>query len=159
MIAGLSGFLRQVLLDSSKQQVPLFEEMEFVQKYLDIQKMRFAERLRLSVVVPEELLPAQVPRLILQPLVENAFKHGIAKRAQGGAIRIVAFRSSDTLTLSVYNDGPRLSADTGIAVEGIGISNLRTRLKGLYGNAFELSLHNQEPGGVEISVSLPFRPA
>lgn len=88
-------------------------------------------------------------------MVENAFKHGISKRAQGGAIRISACRGSDTLTLSVYNDGPRLSA----ATDGIGMSNLRTRLKSLYGEAFELSLHNQEPGGVEVSVSMPFRAA
>jgi two-component system, LytTR family, sensor kinase len=155
MIAGLSGLLRQALEDSSKQQVPLAEEMEFVQKYLDIQKVRFAERLQLSVLVPEELFPAQVPRLILQPIVENAFKHGISKRAQGGAIRIAASRNSGVLTLSVYNDGPKLSA----APDGIGMSNLRTRLKTLYGAAFELSLHNQEPGGVEVSVSMPFRAA
>jgi LytS/YehU family sensor histidine kinase len=157
MIAGLSGFLRQVLQDSNKQQVPLAEEMEFVRKYLDIQKVRFAERLQLSVVVPQELFRAQVPRLILQPMVENAFKHGISKRAQGGAIRIAAFRSSDTLTLSVYNDGPKLFTDAGIVTEGIGMSNLRTRLKGLYGDAFQLSLHNQEPGGVEVAISMPFR--
>jgi two-component system LytT family sensor kinase len=155
MIAGLSGLLRQALEDSNKQQVPLAEEMEFVQKYLDIQKVRFAERLQLSVLVPEELFPAQVPRLILQPMVENAFKHGISKRAQGGVIRIAASRCSDMLTLSVYNDGPKLSA----ATDGIGMSNLRTRLKTLYGEAFELSLHNQEPGGVEVSVSMPFRAA
>jgi len=159
MIVGLSEFLREVVRDSSKQQVPLAEEMQFVQKYLDIQKMRFAERLQVSIVVPKELFPAQVPRLILQPMVENAFKHGIAKRVQGGGIRIAAFHSRDTLTLSVYNDGPKLPPDSRPATEGVGLSNLRTRLKNLYGDAFELSLRNQEPGGVEVSVSMPFRPA
>ena len=74
--------------------------MEFAQKYLEIQKVRFAERLQLSVDVPRELYPAQVPSLILQPMVENAVKHGIAKRAQGGAIRIAASRSDGVLTLS-----------------------------------------------------------
>ncbi|MBV9036221.1 MAG: histidine kinase [Acidobacteriaceae bacterium] len=159
MIVGLSEFLREVVRDSSKQQVPLAEEMQFVQKYLDIQKMRFAERLQVSIVIPKELFPAQVPRLILQPMVENAFKHGIAKRVQGGGIRIAAFHSRDTLTLSVYNDGPKLPPDSRSATEGVGLSNLRTRLKNLYGDAFELSLRNQEPGGVEVSVSMPFRPA
>ena len=159
MIVGLSEFLREVMRDSNKQQVPLAEEMEFVQKYLDIQKVRFAGRLQVSIVVPEELFPAQVPRLILQPMVENAFKHGIAKRAQGGGLRIAAFRSRDTLTLSVYNDGPKLPPDSRHTTEGVGISNLRTRLKNLYGDAFELSMHNQEPCGVEVSVSMPFRPA
>lgn len=156
MIAGLSDFLRRVVNDSDRQQVPLEEELEFAQKYLDIQKVRFAERLQTSMDVPNELLPAQVPSLILQPMVENAVKHGIAKRVQGGAIRIAASRSNGRLTIRVYNDGPGLPAGWETANSGIGISNVRTRLQSLYGNAFELSMKNQEPGGVEVSVSVPF---
>src|SRR5215469_351930 len=110
MIAGLSDFLRRVVADSDRQQVPLAEELEFTQKYLDIQKARFAERLQFSVDVPFDRLSAQVPSLILHPMVENAVKHGIAKRVQGGAIRIAASRSNRTLTLCVYNDGPSLPA-------------------------------------------------
>jgi two-component system, LytTR family, sensor kinase len=155
-IAGLSDFLRRVLEDSTRQQVPLSEEMEFAQRYLDIQKVRFVERLQLSVDVPQELLLAQVPPLILQPIVENAIKHGIAKRAQGGAIRIAASRSNGRLTLSVYNDGPGLPANGEKARDGIGISNMRTRLQSLYGDEFELSMQNRDPDGVEVSVSLPF---
>jgi two-component system LytT family sensor kinase len=157
MIAGLSDFLRRVIEDSGKQQVPLGEEMEFLQKYLDIQKVRFAERLQLRVDVPKELFTAQVPSLILQPMVENAIKHGIAKRAHGGLIRIAAVRSNGMLTLSVYNDGPRLPADWDENNSGIGISNARTRLQSLYGEACNLSLRNHDPGGVEISVSVPFK--
>ncbi len=157
MIAELSDFLRQVLEDSHRQQVPLGEEMEFLQKYLDIQQVRFAERLQLTVDVPKELYLAQVPCLILQPMVENAVKHGIAKRAQGGAIRITAFQSNGMLTLSVYNDGPNLPADWDKTHSGIGISNARTRLQSLYGDAFEFSMRNQGPGGVEVSVTVPFR--
>jgi two-component system, LytTR family, sensor kinase len=108
-----------------------------------------------SVDVPGELLRAQVPPLILQPIVENAIKHGIAKRVQGGAIRIVASRSNGMLTLSVYNDGPGFPA-SGEARDGIGISNMRTRLQSLYGDAFELSMQKRGPDGVEVSVSLPF---
>jgi two-component system LytT family sensor kinase len=156
MIAGLSDFLRRVLQDSTQQQVPLAEEMEFAQKYLDIQKVRFAERLQLSVDVPRELYPAQVPSLILQPMVENAVKHGIAKRAQGGAIRIAASRCDGVLTLRVCNDGPSLPVDWEMTHSGIGISNVRTRLQSLYGDAFTLSMRNQDAGGVEVSVSLPF---
>ena len=156
MIAGLSDFLRRVVEDSNRQQVPLGEEMEFLQKYLDIQKVRFAERLDLNVDVPEELFSARVPSLILQPMVENAVKHGIAKRVRGGSIRISAFRSNGRLTLSVYNDGPKLPPDWEKTHSGIGISNVRTRLQGLYGNGFQLNMRNQEPGGVEVSVSLPF---
>lgn len=156
MIAGLSDFLRRVVEDSDRQQVSLEEELEFVQKYLDIQKVRFAERLQFSMDVPRELLTAQVPSLILQPMVENAVKHGIAKRVQGGAIRIAASRVNGTITLSVYNDGPSLPAGWQTIHSGIGISNVRTRLQTLYGDSFELNMVNQEPGGVAVSVSLPF---
>ena len=157
MIAGLSDFLRKVLEESSRQQVPLSEEMEFTQTYLDIQKVRFADRLQLRVDVPAELYAAQVPSLILQPMVENAVKHGIAQRAQGGLIRIAASRDNGTLTLSVSNDGPSLPFDgapDGAGI-GIGIANVRTRLQGLYGEGFTLSLRNQAAGGVEATVSLP----
>lgn len=156
MIAGLSDFLRRVVENSDRQQVPLSEELEFAQKYLDIQKMRFAERLQVSVDVPSELFPAQVPRLILQPVVENAVKHGIAQRVQGGAIRIAAVRANGTLTLSVYNDGPSLPADWQKTASGVGISNVRTRLQNLYGEKFQLTVQNQNPGGVEVSLSVPF---
>jgi two-component system, LytTR family, sensor kinase len=156
MIAGLSDFLRRMLEDSNRQQVPLQEEMEFALKYLDIQKVRFADRLQLSVDVPGELYPAKVPSLILQPMVENAIKHGIAKRVQGGAIRITASRCDGVLTLSVCNDGPSLPPDWEPARSGIGISNVRTRLQSLYGNDCELSMRNRSAGGVEVSVSLPF---
>src|ERR1700760_2229055 len=147
MIAELSDFMRRVLEDSTRQEVPLGEEMEFAQKYLQIQKARFVERLQLSVDVPSELLLAQVPALILQPIVENAVKHGIAKRAQGGKIHIAAVRSNGALMLSVYNDGPGLPANWEAALPGIGISNMRTRLRSLYGEAFALRLQNAAPSG------------
>jgi len=156
MIAGLSDFLRHTLDGSALQQVPLEEEMEFTQKYLNIQKVRFAARLQISVDVPAELNRAQVPTLILQPMVENAIKHGIAKRAQGGAIHIAAFRADGMLILTVFNEGPRLSSDSESTRSGIGIINVQTRLQALYGDAFKFSMRNGELGGVEASVSLPF---
>jgi two-component sensor histidine kinase len=156
MIAGLSDFLRRAVEDSNRQQVTLGEEIEFLQKYMDIQKVRFAERLELSMDVPEELFSAQVPTLILQPMVENAVKHGIAKRAQGGAIRISALRSNGRLTIFVYNDGPKLRENWDKSSPGIGLSNVRTRLQGLYGDEFDLNMRNQEPSGVEVSFSVPF---
>jgi two-component system LytT family sensor kinase len=156
MIARLSDFLRRTLEESKAQQVPLGEEMEFLEKYLDIQKARFAERLQVSVDVPKELAGAQVPSLLLQPIVENAVKHGIAKRAQGGSIRIAAARANGALTLSVYNDGPALPADWERTQPGIGLANMRTRLQTLYGSGFELNMRNQTPSGVEVSISVPF---
>jgi len=157
MIAGLSDLMRRVVNDSHRQQVPLGEEMEFLQKYLDIQKARFAERLELRVDVPGELSKARVPSLILQPIVENAVKHGIAKRAQGGAIEIRAARTNGLLTLNVYNDGPPLAAGWEKNNGGIGLSNVRTRLASLFGDAFELKMGNEGGRGVKVSVSVPFR--
>jgi two-component system, LytTR family, sensor kinase len=156
MIAELSDFLRRVLEDSAGQRVPLKEELEFTRRYLNIQKVRFAERLQFTVDVPEELYEVHVPSLILQPMVENAVKHGISKRLHGGTIRIVASRRDGILTLSVYNDGPRLS-DGSETQSGIGMSNVRTRLQGLYGEEFEMSMENEAPEGVRVSVSVPLK--
>ncbi len=156
MIAGLSNFLRRVMQDSGKHEVTLGEEMEFLREYLDIQKVRFAEKLEVSMDVPEELFPAQVPSLLLQPIVENAVKHGIGKRAQGGEIRICAHRLNGTLHIGVYNDGPGLPPDWAEASQGIGISNLRTRLQSLYGNEFQFEMRNHQPSGVEAVIALPY---
>ncbi|MGC2398663.1 MAG: histidine kinase [Acidobacteriaceae bacterium] len=155
MIAGLSDFLRHTLEGSSRQQVPLVEELQFAEKYLNIQKIRFEDRLQLDVEVPPELYQAQVPSLILQPIVENAVKHGIAKREQGGTIRIAASRDQDKLTLTVSNDGPRL-LPAELSGSGIGHAHVQTRLTSLYGDAFEFTMRNGKVDGVEVSVSLPY---
>jgi two-component system LytT family sensor kinase len=156
MIAELSDLIRRMLDDSRRQLVALQEEMEFARKYLDIQKVRFTDRLQVCVDVPGELDLAQVPSLILQPMVENAIKHGIAKRAQGGTILIAASQHNGMLTISVGNDGPSLPANWDASRLGIGISNVRTRLQTLYGDAGDIRLRNRNAGGVEVSVSLPF---
>jgi two-component system, LytTR family, sensor kinase len=156
MISGLSDFLRKVVDVSDRQVVPLREEMQFLQKYLDIQKVRFADRLKLSVDVPEELLGAAVPSLILQPIVENAIKHGISRECRGGWIRVAAFRSNGFLSFRVYNDGANLAQDRESAQSGVGLANLRSRLRMLYGDEFEFSLRNQA-AGVEVLMSVPFR--
>jgi two-component sensor histidine kinase len=154
-IAVLSDFLRRTIEDVARQNVPLRDELEFAQQYLDIQKVRFGDRLQLRFDVPRELQPAQVPSLILQPLVENAVKHGIAKHLPGGEVAISASQRNGKLTLTVWNDGPGLAADWRIERSGIGLANVRTRLQSLYGAAFELDLRNGL-GGVEAVVSLPF---
>ena len=157
MIVGLSAFLRRAAENSNRPQVALAEEVEYLQRYLDIQKVRFADRLQVCVEIPAEHLQVLVPNLILQPLVENAIKHGIAKRAEGGIIRITGSRAKDRLNLGVYNDGPCLPADWAALPTGIGLSNLRTRLQVLYGKDFELNVRNQSTGGVEVTVSLPLQ--
>jgi hypothetical protein len=157
MIAALSDFLRRTLEDSNRQEVPLEEEMAFVMRYLDIQKARFGDRLQLRIDVPAELYAISVPNLILQPLVENAVKHGISKRARGGSIEIDASRAEGKVTLRVGNDGPSLTAGAGSSGAGIGLANVRARLESLYGDGFELRMQNREGGGVEVSVSVPLR--
>ena len=157
MIVGLSEFLRRFSQDSHRSQVALQEEVEYLQRYLDIQKVRFGERLQVSVDIPAELLRAQVPNLLLQPLVENAIKHGIAKRVAGGTVRVAGACHNGNLCLSVYNDGPSLPADWQATQTGVGIGNLRTRLQILHGNESELRLRPANPGGVEVVVTLPFR--
>jgi len=155
VIAGLSDYLRHTLEIATRQHVPLEEELKFTEQYLDIQKVRFAERLQVSVTVPADLLHASVPSLILQPIVENAVKHGIAGRVQGGTIRISASRDQEILTLRVCNDGPGIRVnDTGEC--GVGSANVRSRLKSLYGDAFAFTMCNAQTGGVEVSISLPY---
>lgn len=156
MIVGLSEFLRRTSEDSHRTQVALAEEVEYVQRYLELQKMRFAERLQVSVDIPAELLRAQVPNLLLQPLVENAIKHGIAKRVAGGTVRVSGVRSNGTLYLSVYNDGASSLPDWPASPTGVGIGNLRTRLQILYGEQSGLELRSAATGGVEVVVTLPF---
>jgi two-component sensor histidine kinase len=158
MIVGLSEFLRRSSQDSHRSQVALREEVEYLQRYLDIQKVRFGERLQVSVDIPAELLSAQVPNLLLQPLVENAIKHGIAKRVAGGTVRVAGACSNGSLCLTVYNDGPSVPPDWETQT-GVGLGNLRTRLQILHGNESGLELRRAHSGGVEVVVTLPFRAA
>jgi len=159
MIVGLSEFLRRASEDCHRSQVTLAEEVEYLQRYLDIQKARFGERLQVTVDIPAELLRAQVPNLLLQPLVENAIKHGIAKRVVGGTVRVAGARHDGNLCLSVYNDGPTLLRDWQATPTGVGIGNLRTRLQILHGNQSGLQLRPAADDGVEVLVTLPFMEA
>lgn len=153
MIAGLGDLFRRVTDRSERQYVTLDDEADFLRKYLDIQQMRFAERLRIQIDTPAALMKAQVPDFILQPLVENAIKHGIAKRAKGGALGVTASRNGDTLTLGVMNDGQLLPEQI---LEGVGLSNTRQRLQALYGDASSLTLQNTA-SGVLATITLPYR--
>jgi LytS/YehU family sensor histidine kinase len=156
MIVGLSEFLRRASEDSHRPEVTLAEEVEYLERYLDIQKLRFGERLRISMDIPAHVMNAQVPNLLLQPLVENAIRHGIAQRIAGGTVRVAAARENDKLLLTIHNDGPTLPADWQPAQTGVGIGNLRTRLQILHGGKSGLRLAPAKTGGVEVIVSLPF---
>jgi two-component system, LytTR family, sensor kinase len=159
MIVGLSEFLRRASEDSHRAQVTLAEEVEYLQRYVDIQKVRFGERLRVSVDIPADLQNAQVPSLLLQPLVENAIKHGVAKHVKGGAIRVSGARRDNGLCLSVYNDGSDSPEQWQTQGSGVGLANLRTRLQILHGDAAELQMKRAGADGVEVVVTLPLREA
>ena len=158
MIVGLSEFLRRAAEDSHRSQVALAEEVEYLQRFVDIQKVRFGERLRVSVDIPADLLDAQVPDLLLQPLVENAIKHGVAKRVAGGNVRVTGARKDGSVFLSVYNDGPSFPEDWQTN-GGVGLANLRTRLKILHGEDADLQMRRSGADGVEVVVTVPVKEA
>jgi two-component system, LytTR family, sensor kinase len=159
MIVGLSEFLRRATDDSHRAEVTLGEEVEYLQRYLDIQKVRFGDRLQVTLNIPPDLLSARVPNLLLQPLVENAIKHGIAERVSGGVVRVSAESRDGRLSLVVYNDGVGTPRDWQASRTGVGISNLRTRLQILHGDASELLLRHADSGGAEVVVTVPFHQA
>jgi len=159
MIVGLSELLRRASEDSHRAQVTLQEEVEYLQRYIDIQKIRFGDRLRVSIDIPDELLAMQVPSLLLQPLVENAIKHGVSKRRSGGEVRVAGMSRDGALRLTVYNDGPWEQEDMALAPRRVGLGNLRTRLKILHGDRSNLLLQPAEEGGVEVIVTLPLQEA
>ncbi len=159
MIAGLSDLLRRALDNADEQEVPLREELKFIELYLDIQKARFADRLTVRMDVAPDALDALVPNLILQPLVENAIRHGVSLNDSAGVIVINAYCDGDRrLRLSVCDDGPGLQSGWRMEQsEGIGLTNTCERLKHLYGTEHRFELRNGETGGMTVSIAIPFR--
>lgn len=153
MIAQLRDLLRRVLNDSGRQLVPLSQEVELLESYVGIQTMRFGDRLKVTVNVPAALYSAQVPPLILQPLVENAIVHGIGKRVEGGTVSITAGEHEGMLSMWVTNDGPPVIGGDA----GVGISNTRGRLATLYGHDYTFALRNRADARVEALIKVPYR--
>jgi len=154
-VAGLSDLLRYVLEDTRELEVPLRQELDFVERYLAIEQLRFRDRLEVRIDADQDTLDAQVPNLILQPLVENAIRHGIAKRTAATLVAVTAHRSDDTLVLDVMDDGPGLSSADRMG-NGVGISNTRARLAQLYGQQQQLELRNAPSQGTIATMTLPF---
>ena len=160
MLAGLGSLLRHVLQDIDRQEVPLSEELEFIQRYLDIEGLRFEDRLRVHIDVEPGLFDTLVPNLILQPLVENAIQHGIARRSTSGHVRITATQDYDRIVLSVRDDGPGLGEDAASGGRaGVGLENTRARLHRLYGAEGQLKVEDADGGGVIAVVSFPLNRA
>lgn len=159
MIEMLSDVLREVLQADDGPETTLGAEVAFIERYLAIEQVRFSDRLRPRFDIEEGLRGAAVPTFVLQPLVENALRHGIAAQTQAGVLRIAARRDGGDLVLTVEDDGPGLSAGTktGGGV-GVGLANTRARLATLYGDRGALTLRAATPrGGVIAEVRLPYR--
>src|SRR5205085_6524257 len=156
MIARLGDFLRLTLDHSEQQLVTLREETEFVRCYLEIEQVRFGDRLTVEFNIDPATLSAAVPHLILQPIVENAIQHAIAPRAAPGRIEIAATRQNHSLLLEVKDNGPGITAVHGTADNHVGLSNVRARLEGLYGNDFSLDMTNGAVQGLIVTLQLPF---
>jgi len=154
MMARLSDLLRLTIESAGVEEVALKQEMEFLDRYLEIQKTRFSDRLTVTIDIDPETLDARVPNLILQPLVENAIRHGIASRAEPGKVEIRARRLKGNLQIEVRDDGPGLPP--GEPREGVGLSNTRARLRQLYGDRQRLQLSNAPGGGLLAALTIPF---
>lgn len=157
-IARLGELLRLFLANITIHEVPLHEELRILDLYVEIERARFEDRLQLTYEVHPACREATVPNLVLQPLVENALRHGIGRRASGGWISIAAERCRDTLILRVTDNGKGLAEeDLRPERQGMGLSITRGRLESLYGPQQTLVLRNLPTGGVEVRVTMPFR--
>lgn len=161
MVTKLSKFLRYSLDHSPLDRVSLAHELESSQLYLDIEKVRFAERLQIEIDVDEEAASALVPTMLLQPIVENSIKHGISKSDNGGTIKIFSRRQGKNLVIEITDDGPGLSSkelheDAVELSNGVGISNIRNRLSEIYGQSHSLEFANAKPRGLTVKVVIPY---
>jgi two-component system LytT family sensor kinase len=156
MIAGLSDLMRTFLDEHPPQEVSLRDELAFLDRYLAVERLRFQDRLRIRIETDPKALDGMVPNLVLQPLVENAIKHGISRRAAAGRLDIEARSANGTLTLTVRDDGPGVNG-AGALTHGIGLRNVRARLEHLYGAEQSLTLMEAPGGGALVTVTLPYR--
>jgi two-component system, LytTR family, sensor kinase len=153
MLEQLGEMLRRVMRADRPQEIRLEDELDFVRQYLGIEQVRFSDRLRPEFVVDSAVLGAAVPEFLLQPLVENALRHGLAKRVTATLLRVEARREGDDLVLSVIDDGPG-PVEAG---EGVGLGTTRERLATLYGSRGRLELVQNPDGGARVTVRLPYR--
>jgi two-component sensor histidine kinase len=158
MIGSLSDFLRMTLDTAQQHEVPLRREIEFLDLYLEIQRARFGDRLRIKKEIDPAALDVAVPALVLQPLVENSVHHGIEPREAGGTIFIGAQRHETSLRLEIGDDGNGLKRGQLVALrEGVGLSNTKARLQELYGESHRFQIAPNSDGGLTVVVELPWR--
>ncbi|MGA3237653.1 MAG: histidine kinase [Bryobacteraceae bacterium] len=156
MLSRLSDLLRHTLDDVEAQEVPLWRELDFLRLYLSIEQVRFEDRLRVRIEAGPEVSDALVPHMALQPIVENAVRHGLGQSEQPVLIHVSVSRINGDLALTVTDDGPGCPAPV-FEEKGIGLKNTRNRLKRLYGAGATLSAENRLPRGVQVTMTLPYR--
>jgi LytS/YehU family sensor histidine kinase len=158
MLVRLSELLRLALELSDEQQITLAREMDWLERYLELQQIRFGDRLTVELKIDPESVAALVPPLILQPLVENALEHGVERRISEGKVEIVAERDGKWLRMRVRDNGPGLVSAPTSSRKCVGVRNTRERLRTLYGDDQQLVLRNRDSEGTEAMVELPFKP-
>lgn len=156
MITGLKDLLRLALATAGQQEVPLRQELDFLERYLCLQQIRFPDRLKIEMHISPETLEARVPSLVLQPLAENAVRHGIAPSVGGGSVEVAAAREGGELVLRVRDTGVGL-APGAESPGGVGLRNVRARLQHLYPGEHRFRVSNRNEGGVESFLAIPFR--
>lgn len=156
MICSLSSFLRHSLESDPEQSVTLAQEVEALELYLGIERVRFGERLSVVVDIDPDTRAARVPSLILQPLVENAIKYAVSTSEAGGRIELVARRDGDMLDLHLRDDGPGIAMATAASGAGVGLANTRERLRLIYGERQHVGITNRETSGADVHLRLPF---
>ena len=157
-IAGLGEILRAALREGQEQEIPLFEELRLAERYLEIERARFEDRLAVRIEANARLGEALVPRFVLQPLLENAVRYGIAPRPAGGAVTVRATRTEETLVIEVVDSGAGRTQPRAHGT-GVGLANTRARLRHLYGPAGSLELEAVADGATVARIVLPYRPA
>ena len=158
MLAGLSDLLRLALENAGTQVVTLKQELSFLERYLELQRIRFRDRLTVKLAVSPDTLSAEVPNLILQPIVENAIRHGVDNHIGAGLVEIRAQRGEGCLRMEVRDDGPGFSATTRTGgEEGVGLSNTRQRLERLYGKDHSFEIGDAPGGGTLAVLEIPYR--
>ncbi|HEX2207760.1 MAG TPA: histidine kinase [Longimicrobium sp.] len=156
MVASLSELLRASLRASRDQQIPLSEELEVLERYLELMRARFGERLRVEVNVEQGIGGARVPALLLQPVVENALRHGAPPPPEPAEVRVRAWRMGERLIVEVRDNGPGLRGASAIGT-GVGLTNTADRLRALYGDAQSLEFHEAPESGLIVRMTMPFR--
>ncbi|MFQ5604925.1 MAG: sensor histidine kinase [bacterium] len=159
MNSKLAQLLRFSLDGYDKKFITLKQELEFIHNYLDIEKVRFGDKLQIKEEIDSSAFPLPVPSMLLQPFVENAIKHGISAQASGGELNLQVYKTQSDLHLVVSNTGKAVSEKTLATIfdRGIGLNNTRERLRRIYGQNFKLELTTMQPNGFSVKVSIPIK--